>query len=255
MANQWENDFRYQAIQASIKRIGNHLDCEPLDLPFSFCLPVGGKPVAGWITPGRIMLAFLILGFAGLIAGAITVSSVDDQQKNAVLWMTLGASFSLTGMLCFFLPILLHKWITGWCVGSRGQALLSKSQGKDLICCELGNSAKPGLSIDGDDHVIVLLDRQNRRLLVEGVAATYVIHGDDVLLIRPFEFMSYLGADIIYRIDEDTTLRLGIAKVNALIDLKTQAPLFFFVNRWIKNWILKDIVATLQPELPQAIPE
>ena len=245
MANQWQNDFRYEAIQASVSCVNEYPEQDPFDLPFSFCLPVAEKPIVAWITPGRIMIVFLVLGLAGLFAGAATVSIVEENHKHANFWLALGCGCSLTGFVCLLLPIVFQTLITSWCIGPRGNALRQNSLKRDLFCCELGDSSNPSITIDGDDHVLVRLDRKNNRLMIEGVSATYQIYAKDVVLMRPFEFASYLGADIIYHVDENTSLRIGIAKASQLKELRAQAPIFYFVDHWITNNIYNDIFETL----------
>ena len=245
MSNHWKRDFRYEAIRASISRASQFPDSDPFDLPFSFCLPVAEKPIVAWITPGRIVIVFLVLGMAGILGGAITVSIFDENHKHVNFWLAVGCSFSLTGFICLLTPILLQDFIISWGVGDRGKMLLQNSNRADLLCCELGDSVNPSITIDGDDHVIVHLDRANNRLLIEGISATYQILAKDVVLMLPFEFGSYLGADIVYSVDEETTLRIGIAKASQIKEFRAQATIFYFLDRWVRNKVYDDIFQTL----------
>ena len=68
-ARTWEADFRYPAIQASIPLIRDGYLDDPFRFDGSFCIPVAERPAVGW-TPGKIMLIFLVLGFALLGTGA-----------------------------------------------------------------------------------------------------------------------------------------------------------------------------------------
>lgn len=245
MRNRWESDFRYPAMQASMIVAEHCAEADVFDITSSFCLPVSEKPVVSWVTPGRITLMFLILGLAGLICGAIISSQIDEGNPLNGVWLSLAACSSLSGFCCFFIPMLVQKHIIKWCIGDRGKALANKSSGNDLIYCELGDSSNPHLTIDGDDFIVMLLDRANQRLLIEGVGASYQIRGDDIVSIQEFQFMGCMGADIVYRIDPGTCLRVGIAKANGLKELRNQMPFLVFVDRWIKNQILDEVLDTL----------
>ena len=69
-AKTWDTDFRYPAIQESIKHIRSESAGDIFRSRSSFCIPVANKPIVGW-TPGRLFIVFLVLGFVLLIAAAI----------------------------------------------------------------------------------------------------------------------------------------------------------------------------------------
>ena len=93
------------------------------------------------------------------------------------------------------------------------------------MAAELSNAdrSKMKISIDGDDHVLVLFDEDSRRLVIEGIGARYQMRAADVH-VEPFEFMNYVGADITCRIDSQTQLRVAIARVSMLLELIRQLP-------------------------------
>ena len=234
MAKHWESDFRYPAIQASMAQVEREPQQDALDRAFSFCLPVTALPLPSWITPDKISLLFLILGMGGLAAGAIMAATMDLDDGGIKMW--IAASSSLTGMLLLFMPALLHKRMTIWKIGDRVDQLLSRFPRMESVCCELGDSINPTLSIDGDDHVLILFDTSNRRLLIEGLAASYQIRGDDVSLVGPFEFGGALGAEIECKIAGETFFRFGILRTSILNELIRQVPIL--PDRWIKNHLL-----------------
>ena len=247
MAHNWEKDFRYEAVQASMELVGEDIREDPFDYPFSFCLPISGEPFRG-ITPGKIMLAALVLGFAGLIAGVVIAGQSGEGDETSWPILILGLCCTLGGIGCFFLPFALQKRIVGWCIGQRGADLMNRAESRDIVASELGRADKVQIKIEGDDHVIILFDRQNQRILMEGMAARYLICNEDIVSISPFTFMSYLGADISYRIGEETVLRIAIAKSNGTQELVNQVPILFFLKRFIRNRILERFTETF--ELP-----
>ncbi|MEM9944424.1 MAG: hypothetical protein AAF939_22920, partial [Planctomycetota bacterium] len=241
--NQWESDFRYPAMQASMAIVADEQLDDLSGCQFSFCLPVFSKPVNSWINPGRLSLLFLVLGFGGLICGGLMAFKAEQDLETNFTWVLIALACGVSGIAFLLLPALLQKRINSWFIGDRGKALVAKSRGGDLIYCELGDSSNPKLTIDGDDNVIVLLDKVNERLLIEGVAASYQIRKQDVRSIQNFEFMGCIGADIVYQIGSATTLRLGIASADIKKELTRQIPFLSFIKKdWSRNRILDAVV-------------
>lgn len=245
MPNDWSKDFRYPAIQASMNLVehhrGNYIDHDS----FSFCLPVSEKPIVAWVTPGRIALLFVVLGLAGLIAGAAIALLVDIEDKRNWAWTIIALACCGAGILTLFCPVLFQKHINQFCIGERASNLLSKMGRNDIHFCELGDVTDPTITVEGDDHVVVLVDHEQNRLLIEGTAATYRIRASDVLEVSSFEFMNYVGADITCRIDDKTSFRFGLAKVYLWKEVVVQLPFLPFLNRWIKNEILESVIVGL----------
>lgn len=248
-AKTWEIDFRYRAICESVNCIGDeHVD-DLFSFPGSFCVPVAEKPIVGW-TPGRVFLIALVLGFACLgaavfIGGKAERNANRGLAKNAAM-LPLGVCLAVTGIALFFLPVMLDRSIMKFLLGSRGAALARLPGG--ALCAEVSDAdrAKMKLSIDGDDYVLLLADHANRRLLMEGVAARYMIRAADVADLRPFQFMNYHGAEITFRINDKTSLTIAIARVSLLLELTRQAPVLFFLRKLIRNRIHAACAEALQ---------
>lgn len=241
-AKNWESDFRYAAIRASIEKLGSQPDVETFDAPGSLCVPIAKKPVVG-LTPGKVMVVCLVLGFSCL-GGAVFLTGTAERNKNRgrpnAAWLVpVGSVLGVAGISLFFAPILCDRWIVRFVVGSRASALVRRS-GK-LLCAEISNTdrSKMTVSIDGDDYVLLLADQDHHRLLIEGIAARYMIRSSDVTDLQPFQYLNYVGAELTYRIDSKTTLSLAIARVSLLLELTRQVPPLFFLRRLIKNRILR----------------
>ncbi len=82
-AKTWEKDFRYPAIQASIRLLGDGYYDDPFRFPGSFCIPVAEKPIVGW-TPGRVSLIAIVVGFLLLAAGALLAATTNDKQPAPI---------------------------------------------------------------------------------------------------------------------------------------------------------------------------
>lgn len=249
-AKTWETDFRYPAVQASIHALGDAHHDDHFNYPGSFCIPVGKKPISGW-TPGRVSLIAIILGFALLGTGiwicTAYAKQVPDDSKTAIL--LLGTCCWISGTIVFMLPAKLDRPIICSILGKRGRQLLQRIPTAESIACELSNSNpdEMSMSIDGDDHVLILFDQDNYRLLIEGIGARYQIRAEDVEILTPFEYKNYVGAEIICKIDSQTNFRFGIARVSLLLELTRQLPFLKFLRKNIRNKLLENSIKTLQP--------
>lgn len=247
-AKNWESDFRYAAIQASVAAFRDEMPDDLFESDRSFCVPIGERPVIGW-TPGKTMLVVMFLGF-GLLAAGVGIGTLAEDD-NAPPWlMGLALLSTFTGIFSFFSVLLLDRWVVAWCMGWRGKEFLSHADSK-VLTAEVSDAdpANLKISIDGDDYVLIELDKPSGRLLMEGISAKYQILRSDVVRIAPFSFMNYLGAEIEYRIDDDTHLTLAIARVSMLTELINQVPIFGFLRKRIRNKIL-DAVCDWALQIP-----
>lgn len=255
-AKTWEADFRYKAIRESMTLIRCQGKSEIFDTEGSFCIPIAHKPIVGW-TPGKLFIIFLVLGFVLLIAAAI-IAGITERNPNLAenrkaIAVALAVGMGLGGIACFFAPLLLDRFLMRLLIGSRGSELVRRP-GR-LLCAEISDTdrSKMKISIDGDDYVLMLADDENQRLLLEGVAARYMIRAEDVTDLREFEFMSYVGAELTFRISETVCLSLAIARVSLLSELISQLPFLYFLRKRIKNPILKACEEALELSASKAM--
>jgi len=247
-AKSWEADFRYDAIQASIKLLEGDDRQNLFAIPRSFCIPVASKPIVGW-TPGRITLISLVLGITLLVGAAYLASQSEKPgQQTSGVAVLITVCMGIAGIACFFAPVVFDRHIMSMLTGSRGAEL--RLQPGEMLCAEISDAdrSKMKISIDGDDYVLLLADEHDNRLIVEGIAARYQIRGTDVVEINDFEFMNYIGAEIAVRIDDDVLLRIAVARVSMLFEVTRQLPFLFFLRKSIKNRILSVCTRTLWPD-------
>lgn len=241
-AKTWEADFRYPAIQASDTVLGRiHENDDVFNTPASFCIPVAERPVVGW-TPGRMMLIALVMGFLLLGSGAFLATVAEKKKDDAARAgvMTMAVCCSLSGMLMFFLPVVCDRYIMCWLIGDRGRELFERAGTTKILTTELSSAdrSRMKLSIDGDDYVLIFPDDVNRRLLIEGIGARYQIRSEDVEQLLPFQFMNYLGVEIVCNIGTEGTLHIALARVSYLLEITRQIPILFFLRGRISNKLL-----------------
>ena len=245
-AKTWETDFRYRAIQASIRHIPAANRDDPFSFDGSFCLPVGAKPLIGW-TPGRTMLIAIFGGFA-LLAGGLGLSKLNRGVANAGPLMMIEICCGVGGIATFFLPLVFYRQLVQRCIGERSHALMERSPHSRIMAAELSNNQSPmRISIDGCDQVLVLFDEEKRRLMVEGLGARYQIRADDVEEIVPFLWMNHVGVTLLYRIDDDTRLRVVIARASLLAELLRQLHAGEAIPRFVSNRLFENSLRTLAP--------
>jgi hypothetical protein len=241
-AKTWETDFRFPAIQVSLRMLGDAYGLEPFQFRGSFCIPVAERPVVGW-TPGRVSLIAIVVGLGLLGVGGLLAWLADGAVVLAV-----ATCCSLSGILTFVAPLKLDRYIVSWLIGNRRNALVHQSDIVGVMAAELSDAdrSRMRLSIDGDDHVLIFFDAKERRLMIEGIGARYQIRAADVEELVPFEFMSYLGVEIAYRIDPQTRLRAAIARSSLLLELTRQLPFLFALRKRIPNKLFANCQRTLQ---------
>src|SRR5262249_28726138 len=148
-AKTWEADFRYPAVVESLKLIQGEYLNDPFRYPGSFCLPVASKPVSG-VTPGKLMIVALVLGFA-LLGVAAFLASEGEKQNDSVPLLVLAVICGICGMLCFFTPVLLARMVVSCLVGARSTELLQRASGQKIFAAEISSPETSNrITIDGD---------------------------------------------------------------------------------------------------------
>lgn len=237
-ARSWEADFRYPAILASVEVVRDENLDEIFQVPRSYCLPVSERPAMRW-SPGKLMLVFLVLGFAGIVGGGFFAMMAEKEKANGNFFLLVGMACSLSGFAALILPVKCDRLILRSFLGRRGAEFYQQPGLSNFLCSELskGDQSTIKIAIDADDHVLIGFDELNRRVLMEGIAARYQIRAEDVEWVVPFEWMNHVGVELSYRINEATSLRLAIARPSMMTELLRQAPILFFLRPMISNRI------------------
>jgi len=247
-AKLWTEDFRFHAIQHSIRRLGSDEIEDPFRCAGSFCLPVGERPMVGW-TPGRVAIIILVATFSLLGIAMLLARWEEQMAPGPAASVVFGAAVccGLAGMVGFFIPAKFDRQIVGWLIGERGRQLMQRTGLVETMSVEISSpESATKITIDGDDHALVGFDDENHRLLVEGVAARYQIRAADVERLIRYQYKNYVGADITYRIDPETTLRIIVARVSLLLEVYRQVLILSFLKRTIRNRIFESCARTLE---------
>lgn len=247
-ARSWEDDFRKDAIKASIRKLGAEHRADPFRFDGSFCLPVAERPVTGW-TPGRFSLIAMIVGFALLALGLVIVTAAEAMgAKNDLVLLSLAGFCSLSGIAAFFVPVKGDKLILRWLLGDRVRSRLHEFDSRCVMSSELRphGPALRKMLLGGNDHVILFFDDENEKIMIEGTGARYQIRARDVESLHVYDFMNCLGAEITCRIDEDTRLEIALARASVLYEIMKHIPLFLLLKKHLKNPLLERCERTLQ---------
>lgn len=240
-AKTWEKDFRFPAIQASIRAVSDAYDDDPFKYPGSFCLPVAERPLVGW-TFGRIGLIIIIVGIALVVGGIALLAEFSDTSRPD-FWMMLAAGLGIliVGLFVCLIPVKFDRPFLCWLMGDRARQLKERDGAMKVMSAELTSPiARNLMSIDGDDHVLILFDETNRRLLMEGMGARYQIRESDVRMIAPFRWMNYTGVELLFRIDAQTELRVAMARISLLESLGSDSLLTIFLRKFFPDKLLRN---------------
>jgi hypothetical protein len=258
----WETDFRYPAIQASIRALSDAGRDDPFSHPGSFCLPAGRKPFVGW-TRGRFVLIMmclcLALGIAGvliIVIGALLNAQGPIGYALAILVMCCWFAGSLTA----FSPFVFYDRIIRWLIGERADALLRRSPFARVTGAEVFDGAKSRMALlmSTGEGALLFFDEQNRRVMIEGDGARYQIRAADVeevsRVVWQFPYGRYVGARITYLIDSETRLQLLILRYSIM---PHYLPWFILeAMPWlVSNKVFENSLRTLQPADVSAVQE
>jgi len=247
----WDDDFRKDAIEASLRKLGG----ESLDDPFcydgSFCLPVGERPLLGW-TPFRIRIYAECAGFV-LIFGLAVYTIVCSARGAAIP----ASRISPLIIAIFVVEVVIHQLlilrraeilILRRLLQDRIRNRLQEFETAQLIPCELipPDAGCQTRYFHGDDYALIFLDEKRRRILIEGVTARYQIRADDVTGLEKFTWVSTLnehyrsGALVTCRIDETTELTLAAVRQPGYFEFLQQSLLTLFLSRARRDALQKN---------------
>ena len=249
-ATHWEDDFRYDAIIASQDLIPRGRRDYPFAYDVSFCLPAKEFLNTG-LTYGKIALATLgIAGLCVLAGGWILYSGSADEGGPDSTNALMGAALLLLGFLLFTAPAKLIGPGIRILLGQRGRETRRLAPGAKAIGSELAPTGKnQEVSIENDDTVLTVFDRDEHRLMIEGTNARYQVQAEDVLSCKPFLFMNYLGVEIRCQIDPETELAFTLANATALAAYCISMDLPRWSLFWVRNPLFTHTLATVGQDL------
>ncbi len=218
-------DFREEAVRASRSLLGTRTSPDPRTITHSLCLPSdedGGRDLKS-ISWRRILIqAVLFAGWVGfLLLGLVGTGMKDAQGKET----PLGESLTIAGVIGFIVlaPLSLLTLVGGdriWkpMLAGRlrhrpGSFMELKGELESAVFRVEDARTYHKAKVAGEDLGIALFDRENRRILFDGLSHHYVIRGEDVVAFWPVQAGEVISFRIDYRVG-DVTLPVVLATTN-----------------------------------------
>jgi len=189
-------DFRAEAADATVKRLGNVSGAALANLGDSglVSVPGGGRRFQFW---QAVLLNAFIFGCMLCVLATFPLSWMGLVSRSSAMLISL---LVLAVMLAFRLPQarILKTYLT-----SRPDGLLRAfdSLPRRSIGLEETRTYKKTKFVT-EDAGVCLLDAEQRRLLIEGCQYRYVIHAKDVALVEPVSGYAFSGARLLCRFGE-----------------------------------------------------
>lgn len=239
-ARTWDDDFRKDAIDASLQKLGDEYLDDPFRYDGSFILPVTGKPGTPlvWIKMSLWIPIFICcaLGAWFFFHGLKDVPISDPSGLD--LLMVVGGVLCLVcaqGIIVFLLVG--DRYLVTWYIGERARKH-SKDQPKtNVMVASL-------LQVDSKDFkycddAVILFDDKRNRMLLEGVDAIYQIRSKDVRSIHDFEHVGSVGVVITYQLDQELCISIGFASRSLLQVMIMDEPLLKVFTARIRNRVFE----------------
>ena len=216
-------DFRDEAAAASEVVLAEAPGRDPLLAGASLCAAVYPDGPPRSVNP----LTKLIVGLV-LLGGGVTMIVVSFEGGKVVNPLLLGAGIAVVlGMLISgsLIMTMLKRRTRARIVGPMrpGQPVINLNEIDEAIfvLIENGNTYRRAKVIP-EDRGFLVIDRENRRLQVEGDLYRYVIRAQDVQDLRFTQAMTIGAIDVVYQVGA-VELRLAIYHLGSNISWKSMS--------------------------------
>ena len=227
-------DFRSEAADATVKRLGSLSGAALANLGDSGCVPLPrGRSFQLWLAVSQIVISLVcILCCLGLfllsLKGAIS-------RGTSMLWSLL----ILAVMLLLRLPAarILRAYLS-----SRPDSLLRAFEnlpGQAVGLEDAKTYKKSKLVIE--DSGVCLLDSERRRLLLEGCQYRYVLYGKDVVSVEPVSMYALSGARV--------NCRMGGHYLEFVLTAAGHGPLASLIQAFVPSEGAKGLATVLNRTL------
>lgn len=247
--NQFEDDFRELAIKASQKGMEiKHVE-DPLEAPFSYCLPTG-RTGAVLIFSIIINLLIAILVPIYCLIGVIFCLEPhrleDSLGMNEQLGFLIAICILASGIILEFNCYRLERFVLRRILASKNNLEAQAGRFSGELVISLENPATyhiPKLILE--DSGILSFDKKHRRIIIEGVRCRYLIRSHDVLEVADIRCKQTIATGIHFLIG-DTPFAITVTQESIITLLKLQ------FNPCLKNTLYHKIKETLQPETAES---
>ena len=244
-------DFRDAAVAASeaaldeLARRDPSLRQDPLRAGVSLCLraPGGGEAVRRRLKWDVVLR--LVLGFAGLLGGALLAGYAERSSKVAPSavprgpWLAVGVGCSVVGMV----SLLGAVGATRRRVRRHVRGRLTLHQAGDAVVEVEPTETFSKMKAVSEDLGLLLLYPDRRCLVVEGLTHRYLVHARDVVAVREVPGSTTVGAGILYSAGGQP-LDITLGHQSLWVELKRQT-----IGSG-RDRVLEKIVKTLAPDGP-----
>lgn len=218
LLEEFDTDFRRDAIEASILRLRETGAPDPLRCNRSFCLPTehGRRQLRSqvWLLGFSVLMAVCGFGAAGLIVAWDARQPEELRQPwLSVLAMLLGSG----GIASLFLPVLAGGLLIRGHLGQRFESLRNNTELTKVMSVGIEDSSTfSNIKLVSDDLGYLGIDPAGRRLIIEGVVCRYIIRAEDIDRIEAKLEGSSTGTEIHYYVDDHVALGITIEKMSLI---------------------------------------
>ena len=227
-------DFRSEAADATVKRLGSLSGAALAKLGDSGCVPLtGGRPVQLWLAVSQIAVSLVCILCC---LGMFLLSLMDAISRGtAMLWSLL----ILAVMLLLRLPAarILRAYLS-----SRPDSLLQAFENlprRAVGLEDVKTYKKSKLVIE--DSGVCLLDSERRRLLLEGCQYRYVLYAKDVVSVEPVSMYALSGARV--------NCRMGGPCLEFVLTAAGHGPLASLIQAFVPSEGAKGLATVLNRTL------
>lgn len=182
-------DFRDVAVAESrrllavIERERGQRFPDPMLAGISCCVPASGDASGVRRRMKWTAIVGLVLGFAGLLSGAVIAGLARKNSPDEWVWLTLGCMGTLTGFAFMFGGIFLSRRLIGSHIAAR-LAADSQPPMERPIRVEVEESAtRDKLKSVPEDAGYLEIHEDARCVLIEGLSHRYLIASEDLVLL------------------------------------------------------------------------
>ncbi|MCA9041019.1 MAG: hypothetical protein KDA65_11775 [Planctomycetaceae bacterium] len=220
LMSEFKNDFRYDAIKASVKRMEREGITDPWDAEFSYCLPTGNS-ISTMKRLHHFSTGFSIIALTLLVLPGICLLLQEKFGLNINIPLSVFFSVFAIGMVMKVLFLIFINRIAIPFYGGRHRACRNHPDLQCLPHINIENAAtysqrkftiEHNPYFDTEDYAYLALDQNRARLIIEGILCRYLVRAEDVTDLRKVSVRTSAATQISFRVTDDQELELVLAE-------------------------------------------